>query len=79
MYVVRIEFKSDYLSFVWNKLFCFSFSVWFPSGIKEQNKVNFALEQAMKAQKGNRGIQLYCFFNLGARYRWVVSVTLRSL
>jgi hypothetical protein len=37
-------------------------------------KVNFALEQAMKAQRGNRGIAVL-FISLGARWRWVVSAT----
>jgi hypothetical protein len=40
-------------------------------------KVNFTLEQAMKAQKGSRCIALL-FFNLGARW-WVVNATPRSL
>jgi catalase len=39
-------------------------------------KVNFTLEQAMKAQRGSRGIALL-FFNLGARWGWVVNATPR--
>jgi hypothetical protein len=31
-------------------------------------KVYFALEQVIKAQKGNIDILLYSFFNLGARW-----------
>jgi hypothetical protein len=34
-------------------------------------KVKFALEEAMKAQTGSRGIAL--LFNLGARWGWVVN------
>jgi hypothetical protein len=30
-------------------------------------KVKFTLEQAMKAQRENRGLALYSFFNLGVR------------
>jgi hypothetical protein len=41
-------------------------------------KVKFALKQAMKAQRGSRGIALL-FFNLGARCGWVVNVTPRPL
>jgi hypothetical protein len=35
------------------------------------------LEQAMKAQKGRRGMDLR--FNLGARWGWVINVPLRPL
>ena len=44
------------------------------------NKVNvtFNLEQAMKAQRGSRGI-LYSCFNLGTRRRCVVNATPRPL
>jgi hypothetical protein len=38
-------------------------------------KVNFSLEQAMKAQRGSSGIH-YSFLNLGARWGWVVNATL---
>jgi predicted DCC family thiol-disulfide oxidoreductase YuxK len=43
-------------------------------------KVNatFTLEQAKKAQMGSRSIALL-FLNLGARWRWVVNVTLLPL
>jgi hypothetical protein len=34
----------------------------------------FTLEQATKAQSGSRGIVIF-FFNLGARWRWVVNAT----
>jgi hypothetical protein len=37
----------------------------------------FAVEQAIKAQKESRGIDI--FFNLGARCGWVVNVTPRPL
>ena len=38
------------------------------------------LEQATKAKMGSRGIaQLYTFFNLGARWEWMVNVTPRPL
>jgi hypothetical protein len=37
-------------------------------------KVKVSLEQAMKAQSGSSGI-LYSFFNLGARWWWVVNAT----
>ena len=37
---------------------------------------NFALEQAMKAQ---RGVEVYFFFNLRVRWRWVVNAMLRPL
>ena len=43
---------------------CFGQS-WPSSG--EDVKVKFILEQAMKTQRGSRGISLYSFFNLGAR------------
>jgi hypothetical protein len=39
----------------------------------------YALQQAVKAQRGSTGIALYCFFNLGARWEWVVSATPRPL
>jgi hypothetical protein len=42
-------------------------------------KVNFTLEQAMKAQRGSTGIALLFFFNLGARWGWVVNATPRPL
>jgi len=37
---------------------------------KVKTKVKFTLEQAMKAQRGSRGVevQLYSFFNLGVRW-----------
>ena len=35
-------------------------------------KVKFTLEQAMKAQKGSRGIALL-FLNLGTRWGWMVN------
>jgi hypothetical protein len=38
-------------------------------------KVKFTLEQAMKAQSGNRYLAVYSFFNLGARWRWEVNAT----
>jgi hypothetical protein len=41
-------------------------------------KVKFVLEHAMKAQRGSR-VYLYSFFNLGARWGWVVKVTPRPL
>jgi hypothetical protein len=41
-------------------------------------KVKFTLEQAMKAQRGRRGIA-YSFFNLGAIWRWVINATPRLL
>jgi hypothetical protein len=40
-------------------------------GIGTQVKVKFAVEQAMKVQ---REVCLCSFFNLGARWRWVVNV-----
>ena len=46
--------------------------------IASKVKVKFALELAMKAQKGIRDY-LYSFFNLGARWGWVVNVTPRLL
>jgi len=36
------------------------------------------LEQATKAQRESR-CKLYFFFNLGARWEWVVNATIRSL
>ena len=33
----------------------------------------------MKAQRVSRGIELYSFFKLGARWGWVVSATPRPL
>jgi hypothetical protein len=44
-------------------------------GVKVKVKVKFTLEQATKAQRGSKGIQLYSFFNLGTRWRWVVNAT----
>ena len=41
-------------------------------------KVKFALEQAMKAQRGSRGIAL-TVFNLDAGWGWVVNATARPL
>jgi hypothetical protein len=41
-------------------------------------KVKSILEQAMEAQKGSRGV-VYSFFNLGARWGWVVNATPRPL
>ena len=43
-------------------------------------KVNFKLEQATKAQSGRTGIALlFLFFNLGARWGWVVNATPRPI
>jgi hypothetical protein len=39
--------------------------------LKKRKKAKFTLGQAMKAQRGSRGI-LYFFFNLGTRWGWVV-------
>ena len=39
-------------------------------------KVKFTLEQSLKAQKGKK-IIILLFFNLGARWLWVVKATLR--
>ena len=47
------------------------------SAIPLKVKVKLTLEQATKAQKGSRGI--YSFFNLGARWGWVVNETPRPL
>jgi hypothetical protein len=41
-------------------------------------KVKLALEQAMKAQKGE-DVLIYSFFNLGTRWGWVVNVTPRFM
>ena len=41
-------------------------------------KVKFILEQALKVQRGLE-IWLYSFFNLGARWEWVVTATPRPL
>jgi len=41
-------------------------------------KVKFTLEQAMKAYRGGE-VYLYSFFNLGARWGWVVNATTRLL
>jgi hypothetical protein len=46
--------------------------------VKVKVKAKFSLEQATKAHSGNRDIALP-FFNLGARWGWVVSDTLRPL
>ena len=45
---------------------------------KVKVKVKFTLEQATKAQRGSRVI-LYSFFNLDARWGWVVNATARLL
>jgi hypothetical protein len=42
-------------------------------------KVKFTVEQATKAQKGSRCIALNTFFNIGARWGWVVNVIPRLL
>jgi hypothetical protein len=36
--------------------------------VKVKIKVKVTLEQATKAQRGSRGLYLYCFFNLGVRW-----------
>ena len=41
--------------------------------------VKFTVEQATKAQRGSRGIDLLFLYNLGARCRWVFNVTPRPL
>jgi len=41
-------------------------------------KVKFTLQQATKAHMGSRGLALL-FFNLGARWGWVVNATPRPL
>jgi hypothetical protein len=41
-------------------------------------KKRFNLEQATKAQSGV-DVQLYSFFNLSARWRWVVNTMLQLL
>jgi hypothetical protein len=43
----------------------------------DKEKVNFALEQAIEAQRKSRGIAV--LFNLGARWGWVVNSTPRPL
>jgi hypothetical protein len=48
----------------------------FWSGVKV--KVKLTLEQAMKAQRGSRGIALL-LFNLVARWGWVINATPRPL
>jgi hypothetical protein len=45
--------------------------------VKSKGKGKFTLELATKAQRG-KGVQLYSFFNLGARW-WVVNGMRRSL
>ena len=42
------------------------------SWVKVKVKVKFALEQTTKRREGAE-VQLYFFFNLGARWRWVVT------
>jgi hypothetical protein len=37
-----------------------------------KKKGNFTIEQAMKAQRGEK-VQLYSFFNPGSTWRWVVN------
>ena len=44
----------------------------------DKAKVKFTLEQAMNAQRGSR-CKLYSFFNLDARWEWVVNATSRPL
>jgi hypothetical protein len=44
----------------------------------KMKRVRLALEQAMKAQSGSRGIAVL-FLYVGARWGWVVYATLRSL
>jgi hypothetical protein len=41
-------------------------------------KVKVALKQSMKVLRGVE-VQLYSFFNLGARWGWVVNATPRQL
>ena len=41
---------------------------------KKSKKLKFALEQDMRAQRAGE-VLLYYFFNLGARYGWVVDAT----
>jgi hypothetical protein len=48
------------------------------NGKKVNVKVKFTLEQAVKVQRWSRGIVLF-FFNLGARWLWMVNATTRSL
>ena len=42
-------------------------------------KVKFTLEQVTRTQRGASTIWLYSFFNLGARWVWVVNATSRPL
>jgi len=49
-----------------------------PSGKRLGDNVKFTLEQAVKAQRRSRGISLL-FFNLCARWGWVVNATPRPL
>jgi hypothetical protein len=42
-------------------------------------KVKFALEQAMKAQRDSRGIELLFLFKLDARCGWMTNATPRPL
>jgi hypothetical protein len=46
--------------------------------LKDVKKVKFILELATKAQTWSR-CKLYSFFNLGARWGWVVNATPRLL
>ena len=47
--------------------------------VKVNVKFSFPLEQAMKAQKGSRGIVILSFFKLDGRWGWSVSATPLSL
>jgi hypothetical protein len=46
--------------------------------VKIKVKIKFNLEQATKAQRGSSGVDLL-FFNLGAKWGWVVNATSRPL
>jgi len=52
---------------------CLEKVVW----LKVKVKVNVTLQQATKAQRGK--VELYSFFNLGARWGWVVNATPKLL
>jgi len=43
-----------------------------------KEKVKYSLEQAMQAQRGSKGM-LHSFFNISARWGWVVNPTSRLL
>jgi len=71
--------ERSWLCIIWTKeRISYRSFKWVCIGVNWQVPVKFTLQFAMKAKTGRRW-QLYSFFNLGARWGWMVNATSRPL